>query len=569
MAQDKFKRKLATFFCNNANTARCPTNNCRCAIGFLIISEIGPGYDLIFSSRRIRSALSCQRKENLMNYIISHLGNMLIGLQPKRVFFQKLFLILLLLCSWQIAEAAPALSRSPVAGPPTVKVKVSGSGFSAYEAVDVYFDTEDLCLSATNGLGRFTCTLQVPKEALPGSHWLSAVGRMSGLAAQKPFIVRVNWSQFHYGPRNRGYNPYENVLSSANVADLTEAWIYTTGSGIVSSPAVANGVVYVGSGDYNLYALDAITGVKKWSYPTGGFIYYSSPAVANGVVYVGSMDNNLYALDAMTGVKKWSYPTGGYIYSSPAVANGVVYVGSRDNNLYALDAMTGAKKWSYTTGGSIYYSSPAVANGVVYVGSDDNNLYALDAMTGVKKWSYPTGARIYSSPAVANGVVYVGSDDKNLYALDAMTGVKKWSYPTGGYIYSSPAVANGVVYVGSDDNNLYALDALTGVKKWSYPTGGYIYSSSPAVANGMVYVGSLDNNLYALSTYGSLRWSYPTGGDIYSSPAVANGMVYVGSYDKNLYCFSLDPGGVFINEIPIPDPALLIPDHSLELQDGG
>jgi outer membrane protein assembly factor BamB len=62
----------------------------------------------------------------------------------------------------------------------------------------------------------------------------------------------------------------------------------------------------------------------------------SSPAVANGVVYVGSNDNNLYALNATTGAKVWNYTTGGSVYSSPAVANGVVYVGSQDHNLYAL-----------------------------------------------------------------------------------------------------------------------------------------------------------------------------------------------------------------------------------------
>ena len=56
-------------------------------------------------------------------------------------------------------------------------------------------------------------------------------------------------------------------------------------------------------------------------------VVYSSPAVANGVVYVGS-DDNVYALNARTGALLWSYTTGEYVVSSPAVANGVVYVGS-------------------------------------------------------------------------------------------------------------------------------------------------------------------------------------------------------------------------------------------------
>jgi glucose dehydrogenase len=56
------------------------------------------------------------------------------------------------------------------------------------------------------------------------------------------------------------------------------------------------------------------------------------------MVYIGSSDANLYALNATTGALVWSYPTNQFVYSSPAVADGVVYVGSGDHNVYALDA---------------------------------------------------------------------------------------------------------------------------------------------------------------------------------------------------------------------------------------
>jgi len=341
--------------------------------------------------------------------------------------------------------------RSP---PPTITTK--GSGFGAYEPVDVYFDVTDLCLAMANGAGSFSCTLKVPREAIPAIHWVTAVGRRLVAGAQKPFTVRTNWSQFHYGPQHQGFNPYENVLNPSNAEGLNQTWSYPTLGAIgTSSPAVANGLVYVGSTDHKLYALYASTGTLKWSYPTGGQIN-SSPAVANGLVYVGSADKKLYALYASTGAFKWSYPTGGQINSSPAVANGLVYVGSYDGKLYALDASTGAYKWSYPTG-SYINSSPAVANGLVYVGSTDNKLYALYASTGAKKWSYTTGGQIWStSPAVANGLVYVGSTDHNLYALNAKTGDYLWSSQTADEILSSPAVADGRVYVGSIDNNLYA-----------------------------------------------------------------------------------------------------------------
>ena len=85
--------------------------------------------------------------------------------------------------------------------------------------------------------------------------------------------------------------------------------------------------------------MNASTGALLWRYTAGSYVS-SSPAVANGVVYVGSSDNNLYALNASTGALLWQYTTGDGVYSSPAVANGVVYVHSSDNNVYALNAST-------------------------------------------------------------------------------------------------------------------------------------------------------------------------------------------------------------------------------------
>ena len=96
----------------------------------------------------------------------------------------------------------------------------------------------------------------------------------------------------------------------------------------------------------------------------------------DGVVYVGSRDNYLYALDADSGDLRWQYKTGRDVESSPAVVDGVVYVGSLDNYVYALDADSGQLRWRYETGRDVY-SSPAVVAGVVYVGSVDNYVYAL------------------------------------------------------------------------------------------------------------------------------------------------------------------------------------------------
>ena len=189
----------------------------------------------------------------------------------------------------------------------------------------------------------------------------------------------VNWPAFGFIPSGGRFNPHERMLSPRNAHQLHKLWSFFTGcSGSIcggSSAAVANGVVYVGSYDGNVYALNAATGVKLWSFLTGGKVF-SSPAVANGAVYVGSNDQNVYALNAATGAELWSYTTGYDVVSSPAVANGVVYIGSEDGSVYALKAATGAKLWSYTTG-NLVLSSPAVANRVIYIGSEDGSVSAI------------------------------------------------------------------------------------------------------------------------------------------------------------------------------------------------
>jgi outer membrane protein assembly factor BamB len=356
--------------------------------------------------------------------------------------------------------------------------------------------------------------------------------------ANQPMMFRAN-------PQHTG--DYRS-FSGGIIPNGQLKWSFTTGGQVTSSPSVADGVVYVGSGDGRVYAIDAATGTQRWAFTTGAYVA-PSPAVAGGTVYAGSKDGNLYALDAGTGALKWIFPAGMAIEGSPTVADGVVYFGTWDSsagmrdNIYAIDVQTGTQRWVFPIR-FVVPSSPAVADGTVYVGSLDFKVYALDAATGTQKWTFPTRAVVAASPAVSNGVVFVGSQDNKVYALDARTGTQKWSFTTGEMVRSSPAVADGVVFIGSDDHHVYALDAGTGARKWAFTTGNFVISS-PAVADGVVYVGSSDDHLYALDAgTGAMKWAFQTGDLVLSSPAVADGVVYVGSNDGKLYAIGNEPGPV-------------------------
>ena len=71
----------------------------------------------------------------------------------------------------------------------------------------------------------------------------------------------------------------------------------------------------------------------------------SSPAVAGGVLYVGSYDGKVYALNASNGTLVWNYTTGDMVVSSPAIANGIVYIGSFDHVVYAFGPSPSAQTY--------------------------------------------------------------------------------------------------------------------------------------------------------------------------------------------------------------------------------
>jgi outer membrane protein assembly factor BamB len=319
-------------------------------------------------------------------------------------------------------------------------------------------------------------------------------------------------------------------------------WRFLTGGRVVSSPVFEGGVLYVGSDDGSVYALDAASGQRRWRFATAGPVA-STPAVVGGLVYFMSYDGKFYAVEADSGKLRWKFTTGGerrfeaknlhgflpknqtipdpfdLFLSSPVVAEGAVFFGCGDGNLYALDASTGALRWKLQTG-DVVHASPAYADGVVYVGSWDTYLYAVEALSGKEKWRFKSGDDPYihnqvgfqSSPAVVGGVVYVGCRDSNLYAIDAASGTEKWRVNNqGSWVIGSPAVTQGkVVYATSDSALFHEVDAQNGKPLLKQDVKAYTFAS-PTVAGDVVLVGVMNGTLEArdLAT-GSLLWDYRT-----------------------------------------------------------
>jgi eukaryotic-like serine/threonine-protein kinase len=396
-------------------------------------------------------------------------------------------------------------------------------------------------------------------------------------------------------------------------------WTFTTKGKIFSSPALFNGMVYLGSEDSGLYAIEANTGQLKWKYSTGGAIH-ATPAIYKNTVYFGSYDGNYYAVNTATGKTVWKFRTKGekkvgamglwtmqpkdkymedpydFYLSSPVIdsqdKDPLIYFGSSDGNVYALNAVCGDLIWKFSTQG-IIHSSAALANGIVYIGSWDTYMYALDARNGQLKWKFKTGDQpvyhlmegVQGSPTYYEGMIYFGARDGYFYGLDAITGGLIWKYSANGsWIITTAAAKDGVIYFGTSDTYLFvAADARTGKELYHFKANGYVYSS-PAIAGNSAYFGDFTGKMYALDLSDSgrsrdvfltpgrkrnggkvlnakeeLDFDYIAAGDssvyystsikvmnilytlgaIVSSPVIGDDVIYFGSADGSLYAVKL------------------------------
>jgi outer membrane protein assembly factor BamB len=376
---------------------------------------------------------------------------------------------------------------------------------------------------------------------------LNGTVTMGGGTGSIHLVLSGSWPQFMHDAQHTSNNLNEwQLLPSSS---LKAKWTFQSGSPM-NSPSVAGGIVYVGSSNHNVYALNAGTGAIKWAHGTGGDVD-STPAVDAGVAYVGSEDGVVYALDAKTGAVDWTHGTGGAIDSSPAVTGGVVYIGSGDRYVYALDTSDGSELWKTKLDAGMLFQSPVVSGGVVYIASDSflGTLYALDASDGSTLWSEQVGGRISGSATVANGVLYVAAADNKLHAIQASDGTPLWTFATGGPNFGSPVFADGTVWFGSQDNSFYGVDT-NGNQVYKVAHGAGPVMSAPSVAGHVVYYAFYGAMQPGGCSFGfpppcwgpfflsKLCWVSTAGGAdncvnfdqvLFHSVAVANGFVYLGT----------------------------------------
>ena len=316
----------------------------------------------------------------------------------------------------------------------------AGSAVSSSPAVGgglVYAEARDgsiFAVDAATGTRRWRLTtgkdLPLPWGHESGDHFLSSPAYVDGM-----IVV---------GSGDGG-------IYALDAATGRKKWRAQTEGRVRASPAVANGRVYAGSYDGRVYCYDLTSGTLRWRYETEGVTLksgsygfdrrsiQSSPAVDNGVVYVGARDGFLYAIGADDGKLRWRVDHKiSWVITSPAVSDREVFAGSSDAHFaQALDS-AGIEQWRFGADVPVW-SSLAVADDLVYFGDAAGRVHAVDRVTGKEHWMFRTGATVFSSPVVAGDLVIVGSTDGGVYALRAGRGpaIKRAVFFDSGYVKAS------------------------------------------------------------------------------------------------------------------------------------
>jgi outer membrane protein assembly factor BamB len=281
-----------------------------------------------------------------------------------------------------------------------------------------------------------------------------------------------------------------------------------------SPVTVGDGLAFVGffqdrsEANNGLYAIDPETGQQQWRVLVDSQIL-SKPAYADGVVYFGTTDKMVYAVDVesegiLTG---WPFETDSAVWASPLVVDGRVYVASMDHVLYCVDAETGEEIWKTEVGGAIA-KQPLLVGDILYVGAFDGRIYAIEADSGqvVEGFDFQAGNWIWSTPLLVGDQLFVTALDGFLYALDPTTGDVQAPYPynsgdiDGGkdVIRANPVQVGEKIVIATEKGYVIAVEEAQQVCSWPSGVPEFAVYTTPVVSGEKVYIiQQLSGQVYA------------------------------------------------------------------------
>jgi outer membrane protein assembly factor BamB len=360
--------------------------------------------------------------------------------------------------------------------------------------------------------------------------------------------------------------------------------------------AFSDGIIYAGTRDGRVVAINATTENIEWSYsaapvttPSGGLscgqtsvatTLYSTPVVEGDIVYIGTYSGQVLALSTLARSQNLTFPQQRYgewewicpidnarsnaIVADLLVSTDTIYVSSSNGRVYSLDKEFGDLNWESEVLDKKHrklWTSPAIQGNRLYVGTYDGHIYALSLETGdLLDWSFESEAGFASSPIVYDDTIFVGSFDRYLYAVEIGSDVPKWKFPeerpAGSWFWARAVINASIVYTGCLDGVLYAIEANTGEELWQFESqdarGNPAEIVAPPVLNDdLLIVANAAGNVYVINPetgeaerIRNLKGdSEPTiNAGIKASFCAEEGFAYIRGEDNGIYVIDIGRG---------------------------
>jgi outer membrane protein assembly factor BamB len=172
-----------------------------------------------------------------------------------------------------------------------------------------------------------------------------------------------------------------------------------------ATPATDGTTIYVPNIGHKVYAIDIATRTEKWpALDLGGALVAEPLLAADGTLYVGSLDGNLFAIDSATGtvLPSWPVKLPGGVWSKPVEKDGKLYIGDQSGKITILDAKTGDVIDSFATSSVILGSGVDIGDFILF-GTQSGKIISIDANNKFDENWANSGSGEYNSSLVFNG----------------------------------------------------------------------------------------------------------------------------------------------------------------------
>jgi len=409
--------------------------------------------------------------------------------------------------------------------------------------------------------------LPVRVETLPEGAEVSMGGQVIG---RTPILLRlpprkllnIVLTRPGYKPRDLSRdgigNSEINTLASHIVRIPLEkmaAWQVPAGGPIEGYPAVVQDKVFFGTRSGTIYCAQQESGTILWKFKIPESMDFAGGIGAwNNLIYFGSFDGKLYALEASSGKLAFepfaASPDLWPIKTAPSAASagGLVALNCDRRLVATFNLSTGKAGWSLPSPSGQILGQPLSAQGVLYLATSQGDVLALDHDTGEIRHKMSLGSELNAAGQVARGLYFQGTAQGKILCLDLEREEVVWTKNCGGPVLAPPTVDGEWLLVSTAAGSLQCF-SVTGQLKWTREVPDMTFSSSEGVVfRNNLLLGTAHGQVFCMDLWsGTTIWAYNTLGysekeqkGLLSRGVIAKGKYFVGSEDHNFYCFTID-----------------------------